>query len=541
MLRNYLSAIFTRLGFNVKNVVKDNNSKEDHFKVIIEPAAKSMSDYRHPISLFGTQMKTPLNVVVLYGNYAPKQLVDTICSMDFGGMSVVLIDRPIDRPSRRQIGEIFHTQTTGQNPFILIDQILILYLAMHQVTERLPTLLKCTLPYTAYQPFVRDGGATTDEMFCGRTRELATIIDPNGACVVYGGRQLGKTALLQRAESRCYKPDTKDYAVYFNLIECETPKQVVAKLVDGINRKTNLQMIANETINDFCMQIDQMFRSGQVNSMLLLIDEADKFLASISPQKYRPLQALIDLKRETTNRFKFVLAGLHNVCRAKNATEENGVFGQLGSPLCVAPLSPNDALQLLSRPLKYLGFQIDRYPHLETILTNTNYYPGILQFFGYMLVQEFTNQYSKYYHASEGHPPFTLKDEQLGAVMNSADLNRSIKEKFRWSLELDQRYFMLARCLTMLYYLRDETKENWFGFPVDDIINMADEYSIKCLKSCNRTDYIILLDEMVDMGILSSPATELYRLRRNSFVNIIGSDLDALDAEIVSKNAEAIG
>ena len=26
-----------------------------------------------------------------------------------------------------------------------------------------------------------------------------TIIDPNGACVVYGGRQLGKTALLERA------------------------------------------------------------------------------------------------------------------------------------------------------------------------------------------------------------------------------------------------------------------------------------------------------------------------------------------------------
>lgn len=533
-----ISAIFSGFGFHVINVVKDNDSKEEYFQVAIEPTAKSMADYRHPISLFGTQMKTPLNVIVLYGNYAPKQLVDTICSMDFGGMSVVLIDRPIDRAARRQIGEIFHTQTSGQNPFLLIDQILFLYLSMHQVTERLPVLLKCTLPYTTYQPFVRDGGSTTDEMFCGRTRELSTIIDPNGACVVYGGRQLGKTALLQRAESRCYKPDTRDYAIYCNIIECGTPKELVKKLVDDINRKTNLQMPSSETIDDFCRQIDKMFRSSKVNSMLLLIDEADKFLSNISYLRYKPLQAFIDLKRETTNRFKFVLAGLHNVCRAKNATIDNGVFGQLGTPLCVKPLSPTDALQLLSRPLKYLGFQIDRYPHLETILTNTNYYPGILQFFGYMLVQEFTSQYGKYYHASEGHPPFTLKDEQLGTVMNSADLNRSIKDKFRWSLELDQRYFMIARCITILYYLRNETKENWLGFSVDEIMAMAEEYKIHCLENSNRSDYLNLLDEMVEMGILSRPTLGLYRLRRNSFVNIIGSDFDVLDEEIVTNNTE---
>ena len=56
------------------------------------------------------------------------------------------------------------------------------------------------------------------------------------------------------------------------------------------------------------------------------------------------------------NKFKFVLAGVHNVCRAKNATRNNGVFGQLGEPLCIKPLSPTDALQLISRPLRYLGF-----------------------------------------------------------------------------------------------------------------------------------------------------------------------------------------
>lgn len=533
-----INRLFTSIGFKVNNVTKNNKINEDLFEVEFEPTPKSMADYRHPISMFGTQMKSPLNVVVLYGNYAPKQLVDTIVSMDFRGISLVLIDKPIDRTSRRNIAEIFHTQTSGQNPFILIDQVLALYMAMHQITERLPILLKCTLPYSTYQPFVRDGGSTADEMFYGRVNELATIIDPKGASIVYGGRQLGKTALLQRAENLFSNTVNKNYAVYCNIINCETQKQLVVKIIDNIHKKTNLEFESCDTIDELCKQFDVMFRNENIKSMLLLLDESDCFLSHIAEDKYRPLQPFIDLKRETNSKFKFVLAGLHNVCRAKNATIENGVFGQLGTPLCVKPLSPTDALQLLLRPLKYLGFKIDEYPHLETILTNTNYYPGILQFFGYMLVEALSSQYSKYYHASTGNPPFTLKDDQLGAIMNDADLNSSIKNKFIWSLELDQRYYMIARCITLLYHYRDETTDNWYGFSVEEIINIAESYGIRCLTNLSRSEFIILLDEMEEMGILSKPNFGLYRLRRSTFFNIIGSDIDALEKEIERNNKE---
>jgi hypothetical protein len=284
-----------------------------------------------------------------------------------------------------------------------------------------------------------------------------------------------------------------------------------------------------------------MFRNGKIVSMHLLIDEVDDFLAAIADQAYKQLQPLVDLRRETTNNFKFVIAGLHNVCRAKNATKENGIFGQLGTPLCIKPLSPTDALKLLSRPLNYLGFQIERYPHLETILTNTNYYPGILQFFGYMLVQTLNNQYSKYYRAADGNPPFTLQDEQLGAVMNSSDLNKSIKEKFRLSLELDPRYFMIARCITMLYYYYEDDRSSgsWLGFKVEEIKDMANSYKIHCLENETADDYKNLLDEMEEMGILSEPSPEVYRLRRSSFVDIIGENIDVLEQDIINNNKEA--
>lgn len=539
-----VQGLLKSLGIDVLNATKVLGRKEELWQLAVKPTAKSLADYLHPIAAFGTQMKSPLQVIFLYGNYTEQQLVDTVTSMNLGTMSIVFIDRPIDAAGRRYIGEIFHTQKTGQNPFLLVDQVLLLYLAMHQETERLPALLKCTLPYATYQPFVRDGGSTADEMFCGRVLELATIIDPNGACVVYGGRQLGKTALLERAESRCSKPENKAYAVYSTIIRQKDEVEVVATLLADIQRKTDgkISLKPCKTIKEMCIQLSTMFRSGQVVSMHLLIDEVDDFLEAIADEAYKPLQPLVDLKRETKNNFKFVIAGLHNVCRAQNATKDNGIFGQLGTPLCIKPLSPTDALQLLSKPLRYLGFQIDRYPHLETILTNTNYYPGILQFFGYILVETLTGQYSKYYHAADGNPPFTLQDEQLGAVMNSADLNKSIKDKFRWSLELDPRYFMIARCITMLYHIYEEDRASgsWRGFSVDDVMDVAKNYEIHCLENVTKSEYVILMDEMVEMGILGKPdeSVSTYRLRRNSFVDIIGESLDVLETEIISNNTE---
>lgn len=539
-----IETLFRGLGFSVVRVERETQYKDEVYKLYIQATERNKPDYGHPISAFGTQAISPVNVVILFGQRMAQELVDTITNMNLGGISIVLNDRALDRAYRRQVAEIFHTRTSGQNRFLLVDQVLALHLALKQNTDRLPVMLKCTLPYTSYQPFLRDGGFTPDEMFCGRTSELSTITDPNGACVVYGGRQLGKTALLQRAESLSIKLDRKAYAAYCSILKLATEAEVVEKILHDIKDKPHMKALKLEactTLQQLCDQFSRLLDSGVINNMLLLIDEADSFLYSISDQKYEAIRPLVELKRMSQNRFKFVLAGLHNVCRAKNATSDNGLFGQLGQPLCVKPLSPTDALQLISRPLRYLGFQVDRFPHLETILTNTNYYPGILQFFGYTLVQTLTSQYGKYYRSTNGNPPFTLQKDQLGAIMSSTDLNNSIKDKFRWSLELDARYFMLARCVAMLYYEnQDDPNAEQRGFSVSDIMNLAKEFDICCLGSESKASYTNLLDEMVAMGILSCPDTveKRYRLRRRSFLNIIGADVNLLLDEIIESNKE---
>ena len=86
-------------------------------------------------------------------------------------------------------------------------------------------------------------------------------------------------------------------------------------------------------------------------------------------------------------------------------------------------------------------------------------------------------------------------------------------------------------------YLLDISNKN--SFSVDEIISMANEYTIHCLENETKNGYINLLDEMVEMGILNQPSPGIYRLRRNSFVDIIGENFETLDAEIISCNEEA--
>ena len=130
----------------------------------------------------------------------------------------------------------------------------------------------------------------------------------------------------------------------------------------------------------------------------------------------------------------------------------------------------------------------------------------------------------------------------MGAVMNSSDLNKSIKDKFRWSLELDPRYFMIARCITMLYHIYEEDRSSgsWLGFSVNDVMEVAWDYDIHCLKDSGYSEYVVLMDEMVEMGILGKPDENRnkYRLRRSSFVDIIGESLDTLEEDIINNNME---
>ena len=105
-------------------------------------------------------------------------------------------------------------------------------------------LMAVTLPFAYYQPFVES--STQDmppELFTGREAELTQIESPEGANLVYGGRQLGKSALLKMARHNIDKNGNGDRAV---LVE-ELKDRSAAEAVKIVSDKLILEGILDES------------------------------------------------------------------------------------------------------------------------------------------------------------------------------------------------------------------------------------------------------------------------------------------------------
>ena len=532
-----IQILLSQLGFVVAQSPKlINNSRLGNnivqFSVELEPDAKDKSEYAHPIDIMGTKLHSPVNVFCFYGKLQPNNIVDKICSQELNYTAIVFLNGTMSLSGRRQMAERFHKEKSTRNPFILIDWVLLLHLAMYQQTERLPILLNCTLPFTSnYQPFVIRG-TVSDEMFIGRKKELSSILDPNGPVFVYGGRQLGKTALLMRALSLGNHPDKKEFAVYINACAYSSEEKLVQAIIKELKTQ-NLQIGNYYTMSDFCENLNERYSKQEWKKILLLIDESDDILEAFRKQNpsNKAIIPLVELSKKSGSCFKFIFAGLHNVCRTAN--EPNTIFGQFGSPLCVKPISPAEGNELLTKPLSYLGFDINN-SYLEHILVNTSFYPGIIHFVGYKLVENLANRYGAYYRAVDGNPPYTLEGKQLGEIMSGNALNEEINKRIRWTLDIDTRYFMLARCIAYLYY--DDSDNNKTGHSLKTIKEYAQIFGIKCLENLENEVIENLLDELVEMGILVATKEGKYRMRQRRFLDAIGNSAKKIEEDIKNAN-----
>ena len=86
-------------------------------------------------------------------------------------------------------------------------------------------------------------------------------------------------------------------------------------------------------------EIERWVNARDDNRFLLLLDEADGFLAADALTDFRESTRLKGLMDRTERRFKVVLAGLHNVLRATERS--NHPLAHFGEPIRVGPLLTN--------------------------------------------------------------------------------------------------------------------------------------------------------------------------------------------------------
>ncbi|MDR2692915.1 MAG: hypothetical protein LBB74_01720 [Chitinispirillales bacterium] len=511
--------LLTELGFVVSNVTRDNPSQSPAvFTAKVTPDQKNAESYKHPIAEMGTNMGNTLSVVELFGGMEPRSIIEAVSKSGSRRMSIVLLNGYLTLAQRRQLAGLFLKDGNAQTPFILADRILLLHLAQKYREDRLHAMLACAMPYTGcHQLFSANSVMpVADEMYMGRMEEIRQITDKNGPVFVYGGRQLGKTAVLLRAKNVYHAPKNNDYGVYADVKDCHDEISFVTTLTDKIREADPGFAFVKATIKAMCDEIREWLLKSGNKRLLLLIDESDNILSTLAEDSYAALNEFEQLSKET-GRFKFVFAGLHNVFSA--AKDSNTVFGHFGKPICIRPLSQSDAYKLLARPLRYLGFNTDP-DTLLPLLVNTNFYPGVVHFVGTELVKMLIHRYSSHYNESD-NPPYRLDERQIGSVMHSANLSDMIEERIKLTLDVDIRYFMLARCIAALYY--EDARNRSLGYDVDRIMEYAALLEIDALRNETKERCENLLSEMCDMSLLVN-MTGRYRFRQSRFLNIVGKD-----------------
>jgi len=433
-----------------------------------------------------------------------------------------------------------------QRSFIVVDDLLLIYLCGER-GSRLPVMFHCALPYTFQTPYTTTAGLVPPEMFYGRQQNRESIVDPMGTCFIYGGRQLGKTALLRQVEHEYHDLKQGRVALWIDL---KTEGIGSGRTIDDIwsllaGRFKDMEVLPSQVPAHVSPErllgyVEEWLKADDRRRILLLLDEADRFLESdgeqASPLPFARVEMLKGLMDRTNRRFKVVFAGLHDVQRTSRQVNQPLAPGHYGDPLCIGPLINNgewrEARALIERPLAALGYRFESPDLVTRILSQTNYYPSLIQLYCSHLLKHLQGPHAVAFD-SRRSPPYVITSRHVEEAYHSQELRRAIRDRFNLTLNLDRRYRVIA--LTVALYSQpgdgDVATE---GFTVAWMRDQALTFWPRGFRTTTSEDaFHVLLDEMVGLGVLRKVTETRYALRSPNVAALIGT-IETIQAELES-------
>lgn len=525
-----VQGLLTGLGFRVTSVEPadtENRDGYDLFKVHAEATSPNLTDYPHPVYKYGTDLSDPLWVVCLYGCKGAATLINTMVhKIRRNGPTIVLMDGSLSASERQSLAGKFKSDTSGQVPFLLIDRVLLLYLASLDEGFRQKAMFRCTLPYTFAVLYGSGSGAVPEEMFIGRESEIKALRSEFGPNLVFGGRQLGKTALLNRVSKTLHRPEDRDYSFCVDIKD-----EGAGTLLDKLNRQLQRMKLISSPCTSLKNLSDTLiaaYEDKSIRNLRVFVDEVDRLFEDFRKKNYEPLRPFIAVRDQTKQHIKFVFAGTHDVAAADGAEAANSSLIHMRPSLCIQPLTPGDATKLIRIPMSYLGFEIGD-AQIELILTNTNSYPGLIHMFCSSLVQSVCRDYSIYYGDNRDplrNPPYTVSDEQMRAVFKETDIRKEIGTRVMSTITLNDRYKMISLLLAhMIYEGQNQGASSLFGYTPKDLLDCNAKDFQNPILNMPEQSLTALMDEMEKMGILwKKQDSNEYRFRQQDFLSYIGDE-----------------
>ena len=387
---------------------------------------------------------------------------------------------------------------------LVVDEALVA-VALADRDDRRRAILDIAQGYSSADPYKDHGRSSVPaEMFKGRSWERSAIIDPFGSYVVFGGRRLGKTALLQQIHA------TQPANAVFAYVDVDMVTDA-SDAFEQISRRIEIFKAGVRNGDEFTSTVTTWLEQDDRRRLLLLIDEADNFIRNEAETGFRCIRTLLQLMANSKNRFKFVLAGLHNVSRIVRA--ENSPLVQISNnPLQIGPLlnqDVDDAEFLVRGPLAAMGFEFDKREDVWQILSFTNYYPVLIQVFCQELLRLIHDQARQ-----TGRLPAVIATALVEQAVTSSDVRSKLFATFEKTIvSIEGRYELLTYILAARELVERDSGMAAEGMSAAEVAERAMEYWPAAFpRGSDPTELEYLLEEMEGFGIARRTLTGSFAL-----------------------------
>lgn len=486
--------------------------------------------FKHPISAFGSATKdTGFIVACIYGFFDADRLLAVFQDLEiFASNKIVLLDYALSISERRRLARKIK-ETTLSNTYIIIDRVSLLFIANHFVSGMNDgMLMSVSMPFSYFQPY-NDVSAIdmAPEMFIGREDELLSIESPTGANLIFGGRQLGKSSLLKKARNDIDGDELDRRAVFIDLKNInykEAAIKISQELVD-------LKILSIDNVTGDWDELERFIinrlrnEENPIPYLLLMLDEADCLIETSKEVDFLPMVKLKNVQQSSSGKFKFVIAGLHDLVRFNRnvALGKNSVITHLSS-INIKPFNYEDAEKLLLLPLSYLGFTFNGDSALiSQILAATNYFPGLIQLYCKKLIEALRHNYANYNESDT--PPYLVTDAHIRKVLADKSFREEIKKKFEITLTLDESYYILALLIAIL----DVNATNQDYYSAKDLLLAAEDLGVGHFASFGEEQIEALLMELTDLNILRNDGNDGFSFSMKNFRDMLGASDEALE------------
>jgi hypothetical protein len=491
---------------------------------------------------FGSGVKNGFDLILVSSDTLPESIMPAVKQ---GQPCVLLLAGVANSARRRDFAERLRANAI---PAMLIDEALVAFAAVHRTT-RIATLLDCGLPYGRFEPYTTDAGRIPPEMFFGRGNEIREIMSPSAdGCLVYGGRQLGKSALLNQVATTQHNAAENRIVVrreVKGLGNSENASEIWVHLNDMLS-PDGVVKPASRDADAVCRDIRAWLHERPAGQIVCMFDETDHFMAADTKDDYPQLSKLKQLMEDTNRSFKVVFAGLHNVKRMLR--QPNSPLAHLGRAICIGPLNRSDddkraAHELVIAPMRAAGFRFESMDAVEKILAWANFYPSLVQEYAKGLLSTLHGSGSgRRYSLPEGEPLWVIPTDSLFDHSGFEAIEAKVREKFHLTLELDPRYALVAYTLAYLSVEGDEQRALHSGLKAPELLEHAKVFWPKGSETPSAHAFDALLDELFDLGVLgripiAGTKRFKYLLRTSQVAAMLGSreDVDHALVELSEK------